>query len=541
MVVRGMSLAHSLPVAIVEKPVAFNQDLKALVPNPDVDGEYILRWLQANQSTLLLLATEASHGTKRIPTGDLLATHVSLPRRAEQREITGALSDVDELLRTLDALIAKKRVTKQATMQQLLTGRIRLSGFSEKWQTKRMGSIGLSYGGLSGKKKGDFGNGSALYLTFLSVLENIILNSSHTNSVHIVSGETQNLVAKGDLLFNGTSEMPSELAMAAVMGQQIDNLYLNSFCFGFRIHERKKYSPLYLAYFFRSSEGRTIVSALAQGATRHNISKRQFLGLKLTIPSYCEQRAIVDILSDMDAEIVSLEKRRDKICAIERGMMQTLLTGRIRLVVSQKRRKYAAVLSSVAKQHNWQFNEAVVISVLARYFGTEQYPLGRMRYTKLLYLFHRHKEGYAEDYLQKAAGPYNPRNRYGGPERIALEKAYIRKHESGKFQGFVAGSHVREAEEYFGKWYGKEALQWLDQFRYRKNDELELLTTVDMAAVELLGADKEASVENVKKVILGHQEWKAKIDRRIFSDANLSRAIDEIRALFSVSSERDTA
>ena len=425
MVVRGMSLAHSFLVAIVEKPVAFNQDLKAFVPNPAVDGEFVLRWLQANQTRLLLLATEATHGTKRIPTGDLLAIHVSLPRLAEQREIAEALADVDGLLEASNAMFAKKRAIKQATMQQLLTGKTRLAGFSEKWETTRLGRIGLPYGGLSGKRKRDFGSGTARYLTFRSVLEQIVLDSSHSSSVYIVPGETQNLVAKGDLLFNGT--------------------------------------------------------------------------------------------------------------------MQQLLSGSIRLVVPEKLKKHAAVPAPVAKQHNWQFNEAVVISVMAQHFGSEQFPLGRKRYTKLSYLLHRHEEGRAEGYLKKAAGPYNPRIRYGGPERIALEKGYIRQHKNRKYQGFVADSHVGEAEQYVNKWYGRESLELLEQFRYKNNDELELLTTVDMAAEELRSAGEEVSVENVKKVILGHREWKAKMGRRIFGDANLSRALDDSRTLFAVSGERDTA
>lgn len=143
MVVRGMSLAHSFPVAIVEKPVAFNQDLKAFVPIPAVDGEFLLRWLQANQTRLLLLATEATHGTKRIPTGDLLATHVSLPRLAEQREIAEALADVDGLLAALEALIAKKHAIRQSVMQQVLTGSTRLPGFRGEWETKRLGDLGI--------------------------------------------------------------------------------------------------------------------------------------------------------------------------------------------------------------------------------------------------------------------------------------------------------------------------------------------------------------------------------------------------------------
>ena len=182
-----------------------------------------------------------------------------------------------------------------------------------------------------------------------------------------------------------------------------------------------------------------------------------------------------------------------------------------------------------------------VIAVLTRKFGTDRYPLGRMRYTKLSYLLHRHEEGGAEGYLKKAAGPYNPRTRYGGPEKIALEKRYVRQHKSGRYEGLVADVHVDEAERYFDKWYGREGLQWVEQFRYRKNEELELPATVDMAVEELRTAGSEVSVKSVKGVILGDREWKAKINRRAFSDANISRAIESYRTLFVDRRERDTA
>ncbi len=136
MVVRGMSLAHSFPVALVERQLAFNQDLKAFVPHAGVSSEFVLRWLEANQSILLSLATEATHGTKRMPTGDLLGSSVALPpTKEEQDAIAAALSDVDALIAALDALIAKKRSIKQATMQQFLTGKTRLPGFSGEWET----------------------------------------------------------------------------------------------------------------------------------------------------------------------------------------------------------------------------------------------------------------------------------------------------------------------------------------------------------------------------------------------------------------------
>ena len=263
---------------------------------------------------------------------NLAQVQIELPPITEQNAIAEVLSDVDGLINALEALIAKKRAIKQATMQQLLTGKTRLPGFSGAWETTRMGQIGSIYGGLSGKTKIDFEGGNARYVTFLGVLENVILDIRHTERVHVGHGESQSSVMKGDLLFNASSETPGDLAIGAVMGEQLDNLYLNSFCFGLRIHDKDKYVPLFLAYFFRGTVGRDIMNALAQGATRYNMSKNQFRSLELSMPSGDEQRAIAAVLSDMDAEISALEHRRDKTIAIKQGMMQQLLTGKVRLV-----------------------------------------------------------------------------------------------------------------------------------------------------------------------------------------------------------------
>ena len=264
---------------------------------------------------------------------DVKLIEISCPLQVEeQRAIAEVLSDVDGLINALDALIAKKRAIKQATMQQLLTGKTRLPGFSGEWEKVKMRQIGSIYGGLSGKNKSDFEGGNARYVTFLGVLENVMLDVSHTERVQVRHGESQNPVMKGDLLFNASSETPGDLAIGAVMGIQLENLYLNSFCFGFRIHEKNKYLPLFFAYYFRGSVGRAIMNALAQGATRYNMSKSQFRDLELYIPSGKEQRVIATILSDMDAEIAALEQRRDKTIAIKHGMMQQLLTGKVRLL-----------------------------------------------------------------------------------------------------------------------------------------------------------------------------------------------------------------
>ena len=279
------------------------------------------------------IVSSATYTTRALTNGRALsAVWIAVPPRSEQFAIAEALSDVGGLIKSLETLVAKKTAIKQATMQQLLTGKTRLPGFSEKWKTTNMQDIGFTYGGLSGKNKSDFGSGDAYYVTFLNILENVVLDTDLFRHVRVEPRELQNPVLKGDLLFNGTSETPGDLAMGAVMPEQRENLYLNSFCFGFRVHDQSQSVPLFLAYFFRGSTGRSIMQALAQGATRYNMSKSQFLALKLSVPTYAEQSAIAAVLSDIDAEIASLKQRLDKIRTIKQGMMQQLLTGKVRLL-----------------------------------------------------------------------------------------------------------------------------------------------------------------------------------------------------------------
>jgi type I restriction enzyme M protein len=241
-----------------------------------------------------------------------------------------------ELIKQVEILSAKVhehiKVVDTYSLEQLVSGEVRISGFDQEWRSIRLGELGRTYGGLVGKSKGDFGSGSALYIPFTNVMENTVVDCQKLEKVKVDAREPQNQVEKGDLLFNGSSETPEEVAMCALMEQEVPNLFLNSFCFGFRIHEINKLDPLYLVYFMRSNSGRELVKSLAQGSTRYNLSKTALLKLRIALPSIEEQRAIVGIISDLDAEIQALEQRRSKTAELKQGMMQELLTGRTRLV-----------------------------------------------------------------------------------------------------------------------------------------------------------------------------------------------------------------
>lgn len=257
---------------------------------------------------------------------------IAVPQRQEQRAIATALSDVDALLAKLGQLIAKKQNLKQAAMQQLLTGQTRLPGFSGEWEVKTMKSLGQTYGGLTGKTKVDFGHGSSRYIPFMNVMTDTVIDPEWLEYVNISTTEAQNLTKKGDLFFNGSSETPEEVGFCAVLLEDISSLYLNSFCFGFRFNSDAKVHGLFFAYWFRSTDGRAAMSVLAQGATRYNIAKSAFLRLSIPQPSLSEQTAIATVLSDLDAELAALQVRHDKTRALKQGMMQALLTGRIRLL-----------------------------------------------------------------------------------------------------------------------------------------------------------------------------------------------------------------
>lgn len=317
-------------VGVLRIAATTNQACAAIEVMRDVSISFLLHFLTSRYDAIRGMSNGGSQDNLNSRIVKSIA--VILPTSAEQCAIAAALSDVDALLAKLDALIAKKRDLKQAAMQQLLTAQTRLPGFNGEWDVKRMKSLGTIYGGLTGKTKRDFGHGSARYIPFMNVMSDTVIDIDWLEAVDVTSYEVQNLVKKGDLFFNGSSETPEEVGFCSVLLHDVKNVYLNSFCFGFRFNIDAKINGLFYAYWFRSVKGRKAMAILAQGATRYNITKTAFLELELPQPPQSEQTAIVKVLADMDAELAALEARRDKTSALKQGMMQELLTGRIRLV-----------------------------------------------------------------------------------------------------------------------------------------------------------------------------------------------------------------
>lgn len=193
------------------------------------------------------------------------------------------------------------------------------------WEQRQLGEIGTTYSGLSGKNKSDFEKGNSIFVTFLEVLNNPVLkNIDLTNKVEIKENEHQNKVKRNDILFNTSSETPEEVATSTVVDVNQDNLYLNSFCFGFR--PNVQFSNYYIGYYLRSNHFRNRVFCLAQGISRYNISKKSLIKLKLSLPKLEEQDKISRIFNQIELLLTLYERKVKLLLQIKKYLLDNLFT-----------------------------------------------------------------------------------------------------------------------------------------------------------------------------------------------------------------------
>ena len=183
-----------------------------------------------------------------------------------------------------------------------------------------MGDIGSTFTGLSGKTKEDFGHGDAQFITYMNVFSNPVANLEMTEAVEIDA--KQNCVKKGDVFFTTSSETPEEVGMSCVMPENKDNIYLNSFCFGYRPTE--KFDLDYLAYVLRADSFRQEMTFLAQGISRYNISKNKVMEVSIPIPNLEEQTMVGQYFSNLDHLITLHQRKCDQTKNLKKYMLQKM-------------------------------------------------------------------------------------------------------------------------------------------------------------------------------------------------------------------------
>ena len=239
-------------------------------------------------------------------------TSVSYPIAVkEQQLIAYYFSQLDNLITLHQRKFEKLTNVKKSMLEKMFPQNgssypeIRFKGFTDPWEQRKLGDVGETYTGLSGKTKADFGHGQARFVTYMNVFSNPISNPEMTEPIEI--DPKQNEVEVGDVFFTTSSETPEEVGMSSVLLEKRGKIYLNSFCFGFRPTE--KIDSYYLAYMLRSESAREKIILLAQGISRYNISKNKVMEIAVSLPSLDEQKLIGQYFRQLD-NLITLHQRQ---------------------------------------------------------------------------------------------------------------------------------------------------------------------------------------------------------------------------------------
>ena len=263
------------------------------------DSNFLLRRLNHGIRKQLSMAAEGT-GQKVLAHNKFKNMVVDVPSTTEQCRI----GIIFEMLDHLITLHQRECISFTGRADRLiLTANKKRT--TSSWEQRKLGDVGETYTGLSGKTKADFGHGQARFITYMNVFSNPISNPEMTEPIEI--DPKQNEVEVGDVFFTTSSETPEEVGMSSVLFEKRGKIYLNSFCFGFRPTE--KIDSYYLAYMLRSESAREKIILLAQGISRYNISKNKVMEIAVSLPSLDEQKLIGQYFRQLD-NLITLHQRK---------------------------------------------------------------------------------------------------------------------------------------------------------------------------------------------------------------------------------------
>ena len=296
-----------------------NNHAHVLKPKPGMSLDYLAEFLESRDYTQFNTGTAQPKLTKLTCS----ALPVLCPPQLEQRAIAEALRDVDGLLAALDRLIAKKRDLKQAAMQQLLTGQTRLPGFHGEWEVKQIAEIATS------TPDKNSGGATLPVLTCSKHLGFVDSLGYFKNQVFSKDLSTYKIIRRGQIGY------PANHIEEGSIGLQdlYDVAVVSPIYVVFSVVESVNSFFLHRVLKLESYREKFKVATTSSVDRRGSLRWPAFSKITVALPPPPEQTAIAEVLSDMDAELATLEQRRDKTRLLKQAMMQELLTGRTRLVV----------------------------------------------------------------------------------------------------------------------------------------------------------------------------------------------------------------
>lgn len=292
--------ATSGDIAISQIEGAINQAILCI--NTKHSKEYIKAIWQKHVQKILQTYLQGGQGNLSADIVKNISFYFTSSK--EQDKLANFIRLLDERIATQNKIIEKYESLIQAMCDTLIE--------SEQHKVElAFSDFGKSYSGLSGKNAGDFDEGCP-YITYMNVYQNQIIDTTNVGLVKINKTEQQSVVHYGDILFTLSSETPEEVGMGAVYLGETYPLYLNSFCFGIHIIDENKIFPPFLAFYVSTKSFRKAVFPLAQGSTRFNLQKSDFMKKVFPFPTVERQNKIYSVLKAY-SDRLSVEKSIAKL------------------------------------------------------------------------------------------------------------------------------------------------------------------------------------------------------------------------------------
>lgn len=311
----GFIASHRFPMFLPKNNLCSIQFLKFL-------------FLTKKGKTYLELASPGGAGrNKTLGQKNFDELKVTVPTANEQTKIANFLTTVDEKIKQLTQKCELLAQYKKGVMQQIFNQELRFKDDTEQdfpqWEDRSLSNLGTSFNGLSGKSGDDFGSGMP-YITYKQIFDNSFIDTSKFSLVQVSNNERQNKVKYGDVFFTTSSETPEEVGFCSVLLSHVKDVYLNSFCFGYRIKSFDVLEPIFARYLFKSPSFRRDVIKLAQGSTRYNISKTNFMKIIIQLPCIKEQTKIASFLTALDDKLSHTKAQLAAAKQYKQGLLQQM-------------------------------------------------------------------------------------------------------------------------------------------------------------------------------------------------------------------------
>lgn len=301
-VIFGKRRAYQRKAAIVDFDGICSAHAFVFRANPEViEPELFPFFLHSDEFMHRMVDISVGGLSPTINWGDLKHQEFLLPPKAEQARLAKLLWAMDEVIEREKESFDKYELFNKRYLFDSVSGS--RSKNIKDWKEYVFGSLGQTFGGLNGKTKKDFGEGSP-FINYMNVFKNSRIDPTQVDYVQINKGEKQHEIKYGDIILTGSSETPEEVGMSSVVLDELNGYYLNSFCFGFRLNDFKTLLPEYARFLMRGNEVRSFMFKHAQGSTRFNLSKTTVKEkLKVFLPSLEEQKAISVNLEFMEEQL----------------------------------------------------------------------------------------------------------------------------------------------------------------------------------------------------------------------------------------------